>query len=52
MLTFGRATCLSFLLKSMLSGILNNSLWESDNLIFPESINVVSIYTVFKFTIL
>ena len=43
MLTFDKATYLSFLFKFILSERMSNSLWGSDVAIFSEFINIVSI---------
>ena len=44
MLKFDKATYLSLLFKSVLSAErLSNSLWESDDLLFSEFKNIISI---------
>ena len=54
MLRFYKTAYLLLLFKSLLFERLSNSLWESDVLLFPEIINIVSIqfYNFIEFIIL
>ena len=51
MLGFDKAIYLSLFLKSILSVRLNNSMWESDVLLFFELINIVFIFVLYLYWI-
>ena len=54
MLRLDKTTYVSLLFKYNLSERMNNSLWGSDDLLFPDFINIVSImfYSLIEFIIL